>query len=326
MSTATTNSRAEKFRDMAERLQREIDGKRGDRRENTPKQQREATAARIEANHLERTQKALNVMADTLEAGTFPFFLEAVKSKAQVLDMLRTRTVSHGYYHIGDSGEFSDQSPLAVAFRMWLESVTDSPEARAAKAERARLDRIKELEQTVKFSNIPGFFPTPPDVIKLMLAAADLEPGIRILEPSAGKGDIVDAIVATVPRSEIFLDVLEINHTLTQILGQKGHHVNRFDFLEWKGTTYDVILMNPPFENGQDIDHVRHAFSLLKESGSRIVAIMSSGPFYRSDRKATEFRDWLNTVWHEVTDLGPDAFKDSFRSTGVSTKLVVIDK
>jgi 16S rRNA G1207 methylase RsmC len=51
--------------------------------------------------------------------------------------------------------------------------------------------------------------------------------------------------------------------------------------------------MNPPFSNGQDIDHVRHAFDLLADGG-RLIAIMSEGTFYRSDKKAVNFRAWLD--------------------------------
>jgi cyclopropane fatty-acyl-phospholipid synthase-like methyltransferase len=153
-----------------------------------------------------------------------------------------------------------------------------------------------------------------------------INPGDWVLEPSAGKGDIVDAICKHYPRETIALDVLEINHTLCGILGTKGYNVHRFDFLEWKGTKYDRIVMNPPFENLQDIEHVRHAYDLLKPGG-RLVSVMSTGPFHRSDRKATEFRTWLDGLSnYSVDDLPSDAFKDSFRSTGVSTKLVVIHK
>ena len=36
-------------------------------------------------------------------------------------------------------------------------------------------------------------FPTPRPVIEQMLARANIQPGMTILEPSAGKGDIADA-------------------------------------------------------------------------------------------------------------------------------------
>ena len=82
--------------------------------------------------------------------------------------------------------------------------------------------------------------------------------------------------------------------------------------------------MNPPFENLQDVDHVMKAYNNLKDGG-RIVAIMSESPFFRSDKKSTDFLEWLDTVgWSEKLPEG--SFKDALKTTGVNTRIVVIDK
>ena len=60
-------------------------------------------------------------------------------------------------------------------------------------------------------------------------------------------------------------------------------------------------------------------------SGGRLVSVMSQGPFYRADRKATEFREWFAELVGEKIDLPADSFKDGFVPTGVSTCLVVLD-
>ena len=93
------------------------------------------------------------------------------------------------------------------------------------------------------------------------------------------------------------------------------------------GSGYDRIIMNPPFSEGRDIDHVRHAFSLLKPGG-RVVAIMGEGAFYRSDRKATEFREWLETVEGTSEKLDEGTFLDPSLpvTTGVHARMVVVDK
>jgi len=44
------------------------------------------------------------------------------------------------------------------------------------------------------FNNNPDFYPTPKHLIDKMLLGIDLRKFNSILEPSAGKGDIVDAI------------------------------------------------------------------------------------------------------------------------------------
>ena len=86
---------------------------------------------------------------------------------------------------------------------------------------------------------------------------------------------------------------------------------------------YNVFVMNPPFSHGQDIDHVLHAYKCLGEGG-RIVAIMAEGTFYRSDKKATQFRSWFDEVCGQAEKLPDDTFKES--GANVKTRLVQIDK
>ncbi len=90
---------------------------------------------------------------------------------------------------------------------------------------------------------------------------------------------------------------------------------------------YDRILMNPPFEDGKDMDHVMHAFKLLRPGG-KLVAVMGEGAFSRSDKKATAFREWLDS--HDGTSeklpAGSFAGADAFRQTGTSTRIVVVSR
>jgi hypothetical protein len=95
------------------------------------------------------------------------------------------------------------------------------------------------------------------------------------------------------------------------------------DFLEYQGH-YDKIVMNPPFQQQADIDHVRHAYSLLN-AGGRLVAIVSEGVFFRQDKKASAFREWLEEVGGTSEQIEAGAFDTSDRPTGVATRLVVVD-
>lgn len=181
---------------------------------------------------------------------------------------------------------------------------------------------IKAKERELANSKIEGFFPTPKETVLKMLNEADIKDGETVLEPSAGKGNIADEIKAQHPHNN--LDVVEYNGSLRELLTEKGYNVVGSDFLETKGT-YDKIVMNPPFEKGQDIDHVMHAYDLLK-NGGRVVAIMSEGSFFRSDKKSESFRSWLDEVGGISEKLPEGTFKNAERSTGVNTRLVVIDK
>ena len=217
--------------------------------------------------------------------------------------------------------------------RLRAANIHDEHELRAALREllphlsqRQADDPVKRAEDELRGKDLPGFYPTPRPIIEKMLEAAGIQPDDVILEPSCGKGDILDAVRSRHPDVEIH--AIEQNRTLAGVLAAKGYGelIEWGDFLEHEGE-YDVVLMNPPFERGLDAQHVRKAFDLLKNDG-RLVAIMSKGPFFRSDAKSREFREWLDELDHDVEELPGDAFRgvDAFRQTGVQTALLTIHK
>ncbi|MEF8689850.1 UNVERIFIED_CONTAM: PLxRFG domain-containing protein [Comamonas sp. A-3] len=93
----------------------------------------------------------------------------------------------------------------------------------------------------------------------------------------------------------------------------------------WSG--YDRIVMNPPFSDGRDIQHVQHAYTLLRPGG-RIVAIMGEGAFFQSNKRAEGFREWLDERGATNEKLPDGSFMDPSLpvNTGVSARMVVIDK
>lgn len=109
-----------------------------------------------------------------------------------------------------------------------------------------------------------------------------------------------------------------------QMVNDLGYNIVGYDFLEYTGGPYDRIVMNPPFENAQEIDHVLHAFKLLAPGG-RIVSVMSEGPFFRSDKKSEAFRDFVDNYGYSE-QLPQGSFLKSRNSTGVNTRIVVIEK
>ena len=187
--------------------------------------------------------------------------------------------------------------------------------------EKQKEDPLKKLERDLVGKRIEGYFPTPKTLVEQMLDYADILPGHRVLEPSAGKGNIADEITQAAPDAE--LDVIEYNSGLSAILTAKGYNVVGNDFLEHKGE-YDRIVMNPPFENFQDIEHVRHAYELLRPGG-KLVAIMGAG-VKNSRKKAVEFREWVDDMGSYIEDLPAGSFKSSERPTGVATVMVTIEK
>lgn len=195
---------------------------------------------------------------------------------------------------------------------------------RGREAARGKKDGIKESVESLAVMAdlkwIPGFFPTPKNIIARMLDEADIQAGQRVLEPSAGRGDIAEAVRA---YAEVNLTVCEISPRLQGILSRKGFPIAAEDFLQLNGE-FDRILMNPPFESGQDVQHINRAFSLLAPGG-RLVAICSESPFFRMTPSAADFRALVDVHgWSERLPQGAFTFSD--RPTGVNTRLVILDK
>lgn len=322
-ATEKDKKRAVRFRTLADNLQKQIDDKRGPMTQNpTPKRMREYNSRIHDANNLERTQNALMAISDALEAGTLPTILEDIGNKAQIEPLVRKGTISGGYYDFIPSPDYSNTSPKAKALQGLIEKSLTGEQVADRKALDKRRD-LERLEEKVRFSKIPGFFPTPKITAEKMVEMADIEPGMSVLEPSAGKGDIAEAVQNAHPEAEI--TTIERMQTLRELLEAKGFEVVGDDFLEHEGQ-YDRIIQNPPFEKKQDIDHVRHAYDQLK-FGGRLVSIMSEGPFFGVDKKSKAFQEWFANVGGVDEKIG-QAFKgvETFRQTGVSGRIIVIDK
>jgi len=192
-------------------------------------------------------------------------------------------------------------------------------------AEEKNKKEIKELEDKFRLVKIDGFFPTPNKLANQIINKADIKQGESILEPSAGLGNIAELIRERYPDNE--LHCIEYQHSLQKILTKKGFNVIADDFLKYTGK-FDKIIMNPPFEKGQDIEHVLHAYSCLNKGG-RLVAIVSSSAYSPGSNrlKWSEFAQFVDDNGI-VSEVITDAFKGSeaFKSTGVAIRIITLDK
>lgn len=313
--TKPPTGKADKLREMGERLTKQIEDKQRPLTQNpTPKRTREYRSRLIDGDHMERVQSALFAIADALDAGTWS---GRVPTKADLLRYLRTRLdTSRGMYDISDTGEFSDESGEARTVQCLIEGAQDTDR------ERARLVESKILD--LAGVKIPGFFVTHKEVAERVIQEANIQEGDTVLEPSAGTGNLADLA----RDAGGVVSCLEIRPALAEILDLKGFPTGCDDFLTFNpGKLFDKIVMNPPFENGQDGEHVRKAFDCLKEGG-RLVAIMGEGTFFRTDSKATAFRGWLEDHGGYSEKLPEGSFNGGgeVNRTGTNTRLVIIDK
>lgn len=316
---ATTAAR---LRKLADKMTDQIDAKRnsaiGDQNWTHRRANIAAGMAR-EADRMERIQYALYGLAGAHEGETIHPLLTKVTNKAVIETMLLYESWPNWDNHIKRVRRAGLEPDTYVEARAALLDLADPPDRSQERKHRELENKAREL-----IGQIPGYFPTPLEVIRQMQNYADgFGQLLRVLEPSAGAGHIVDALREDAQAEHWTIHVIELSPPLQELLTMKGYQVVAHDFLEFQPDQgYDRILMNPPFEQAQDIAHVRHAYECLIPGG-RLVSVMSEGTFFRNG-PAAEFREWLDELGSYVVDLPADAFKSS--GTGVKTRLVVIDK
>lgn len=186
-----------------------------------------------------------------------------------------------------------------------------------------RHSRIAELEQKVVDGFIYEFFPTPSWLVDKMLVQAKIRPGMNILEPSAGKGNIADRIAADYPQSK--LDVVEYHPVLRELLGLKGYNIAGNDFLAYDpDKRYDRIIMNPPFDHGLDRKHIMHAYKMLKPGGI-LVAIASYAGVHKNEPSVLKFKKLIEeTGYYE--DLPADTMRNAERSANIHVNMIVMER
>ncbi len=128
---------------------------------------------------------------------------------------------------------------------------------------------------------------------------------VRICEPSAGQGGIIDPMLKWFEEEAVNLQLKEI--TAIELMPQninvlKKKYANSHvpikilenDFLKYDQyiNYFDYVIANPPFSNGQDIEHFKKMYEICKPGGV-ITSILSTGWMYNSGRKFKKFREWI---------------------------------
>lgn len=158
------------------------------------------------------------------------------------------------------------------------------------------------------------FYPTPPQVIQMM----NLDCKNRvILEPHAGKGNIVDYCLSNGAKEVLSI---EINKDLQQIVKQKSTLIGE-DFFECKPEQIShvhAIFMNPPFSNAEK--HIIHAWEVAPD-GCEIVSLCN---YSTIERPYPRLRSIISD-YGQTENLG-DCFTDAERTTGVEVGLIRLHK
>ena len=221
----------------------------------------------------------------------------------------------------------------------------------------------------MEFNQLPNeFYPTPPELVAKMLNHEFIKGKHEtILEPSAGKGDLIDFFLLakdylneggycraiydkdfSMPygtvidgvinrfvlpdfkngkRSEKYnekVDCIEADSNLCAILRSKEYRVYNDDFLAWDDDKhFDLIIMNPPFSNGDE--HLLKAISIAEKTGSKIICLLNAETIrnpYSNKRKLL-----VNTLekYNAEIEYVQDAFKNAERKTGVEVAIIRVE-
>lgn len=162
------------------------------------------------------------------------------------------------------------------------------------------------------------FYPTPLNVLHLMGIDCDNK---IILEPSAGKGDIIDYLKQNGAKEVLSC---ENNEDLAKIVKTKSTFIAN-DFLivtADKISHINAIVMNPPFSS--DVEHILHAYDIAPE-GCEIISLCNYNSLYND--YSSKIRQLISLIRDFGTseELG-QVFKDSERKTGVNVGLVKLYK
>jgi len=142
------------------------------------------------------------------------------------------------------------------------------------------LEEQRNAKPRINIASLPQtdfeFYPTPSGLAGRLFAGIDWTRIKSILEPSAGKGDLIECALRmrermrhgfSRSRREFSIDCIELDPDLRALLVGKGYRVVHDDFLTYyTRKRYDLILMNPPFSNG-DLHHWSFA-----KTGARLLA------------------------------------------------------
>lgn len=192
------------------------------------------------------------------------------------------------------------------------------------------------VSEQYKWQEETQFYPTPVTVAQRVVYLAEIQNGNTVLEPSAGRGGLIDCITTTCdifcvePMRENF-DILKskgyqvVQETFESFLDKmddKKEYPEKFDrvvmnppFSNQFGVhnypkKYNRVVMNPPFSEQRDIKHVRMAYKLLKPGGI-LVAIMSENALYYKTNETRNFKEFLKRHQHYIEAVPYGSFEES---------------
>lgn len=176
-----------------------------------------------------------------------------------------------------------------------------------------------------------AFYPTPRKVVEEhLLRDVYIDQSSVVLEPSAGDGAIVRALLAK--RAQV--DAVEVDpgrvaqlRAISQVNPRLAVHHGNFLQLQPRAK-YTHVIMNPPFSGTHYMQHVMHGFEFLAPGGT-LVALLPATVEFGESKAHEAFRAWMEarkgSNWRLIyNDLPEESFAAS--GTRINTCYVVLHR
>jgi len=161
-------------------------------------------------------------------------------------------------------------------------------------------------------------------VARTLIEELRLTDDIKILEPSAGEGMIIDEIYRNYDLKNIHIDCVELNKEKYEVLKSKGYNAHHVDFLKYEtDVKYDRIIAAPPFKNNIDLEHIMRMYSMLDKNG---ILVSLTTPYWMTNNEGHQigFRGWLKNKDYRIKMLPDNSFIEKGRT--VATAYIKIFK
>lgn len=175
------------------------------------------------------------------------------------------------------------------------------------------------------------FYPTPGHLIEKMLFSLDLTLINSVLEPSAGKADLIEGLEQKVKiknnshswKIKLDIDCIEKDNNLRHILSGKGYRVVHDDFLTYETMKeYDLIIMNPPFSDG--CKHLLKALQMQERNGGAVICLLNAETLKNPCTNDRAFLDRKLRENNADIEYISDAFMTADRKTEVEIALIKV--
>lgn len=221
----------------------------------------------------------------------------------------------------------------------------------------------------MEFNQLPDeFYPTPPELAAKMVNSVFIKGKKEtILEPSAGKGDLIDFLLLALDylnsgdicryiykndlampygtviegvinefvlpdfkkgkRSEKYnekVDCIEADSNLCAMLRSKEYRVYNDDFFAWDDDKhYDLIVMNPPFSNGDE--HLLKAIEIAEKTGSKIICLLNAETIKNPYSNKRKLLANILEKYNAEIEFVQNAFSNAERKTDVEVAIIRVE-